>query len=398
VSHSLHLSAAFESTGWHPASWREPGARADELFTARFWADAALEAERGLLDLVTFEDAFSLQGSHFGTPDDRTDRVAGRLDAVLVAARLALVTTSIGLVPAVTTTHTEPFHVSKGLATRDHVSSGRAGWRAQVSARAHEAQLFGRRTLPTVTRETLEDPEIAAAVADLFAEGRAAVDVVRKLWDSWEDDAVVRDVATGRYVDRTKLHRVDVDTPWFSILGPSITPRPPQGQPVVTALAHAQLAYEFAAATADVVFVTPRDTENAREIVTEVRAAEIAVGRTGTPLQIHADLVVALEADAPAARNRLDRLDSLDGQAYASDALVVADSPAGLVERLLSWHSAGIEGFRFRPSVLATDLPAITGQVVPLLQSAGVFRRAYSGTTLRDHLGLAKPANRYATV
>ncbi|PRY13075.1 alkanesulfonate monooxygenase SsuD/methylene tetrahydromethanopterin reductase-like flavin-dependent oxidoreductase (luciferase family) [Kineococcus rhizosphaerae] len=394
----LHLSVALESTGWHPASWREPGARADELFTAAFWRDTVREAERGLFDLVTIEDSFSLQGSHFGLPDDRTDRVAGRLDALLVAARLALVTQAVGLVPTVTTTHTEPFHVSKALATLDHVSSGRGGWRAQIAPRAHEAELFGRRSIPVVSRETLQDPEVAAAVEDLFAEGRAVVDTVRALWDSWEDDAEIRDVASGRFVDRTKLHRVAVETPWFSVLGPSITPRPPQGQPVVTALAHARTAYEFAAASADVVFVTPHEAANAREIVAEVRAAEAAVGRTGTPLQVHADLVVALGPDAAAARNRLDRLDTVDGEAFGSDALVVADSPAGLVERLLLWREAGIEGFRFRPAVNATDLPALVDEVVPLLQSAGVFRREYTGTTLRDHLGLARPVNRYAAV
>lgn len=392
----LHLSLALESTGWHPASWREPGARAHELGTARFWADAVTEAERGLLDLVTFEDAFGLQGSHFGPPQDRTDRVAGRLDALLVAARLALVTRSIGLVPSVTTTHTEPFHVSKGLATLDHVSSGRGGWRAQVSARAHEADLFGRRTLPTVTRETLEDPEVATAVADLFDEATDVVDAVRRLWDSWEDDAIVRDGSTGRYVDRDRLHRVDVRSRWFAVLGPSTTPRPPQGHPVVTALAHSRLPYEFAARSADVVFVTPADAADARRIVTEVRAAEARVGRTGEPLQVHADLVVALEADAATARNRLDRLDAVDGEPFTSDALVVADSPAGLAERLLAWREVGIEGFRLRPSVLAADLPAITRGLVPLLQSAGVFRTAYTGRTLRENLGLGKPANRYA--
>ncbi|WP_323132574.1 LLM class flavin-dependent oxidoreductase [Kineococcus indalonis] len=392
----LHLSAALEGTGWHPASWREPGARADELSTAAFWRDAVAEAERGLFDLVTFEDSFGLRGSGFGPPDERTDRVAGRLDALLVAARLALVTRSIGLVPSVSTTHTEPFHVSKALATLDHVSSGRAGWRAQVSFRAHEAELFGRRALPELTPQGLQDPAVAAVVADLFAEGRAAVDAVRRLWDSWEDDAVLRDAASGRFVDRAKLHRVDVRTPWFSVAGPSITPRPPQGQPVVVALAHARAAYEFAAATADVVLVTPRDAEDARAVVAQVRAAEAAVGRTGVPLQVHADLVVALGPSAAAARDRLDRLDALDGEAFTSDALVVADSPGGLVDRLLAWRDAGVRGFRFRPAVLAADLPALTREVVPLLQSAGVFRRSYTGRTLREHLGLRRPANRYA--
>ena len=153
-------------------------------------------------------------------------------------------TSHIGLIPVATVTHTEPFHVSKAIATLDFVSHGRAGWQVRVSGTPHEAELFGRRDVSGV---------------DLFDEASDAVEVVRRLWDSWEDDAVIRDVGTGRFIDRDKLHYIDFAGKYFSVKGPSITPRPPQGQPVVAALAHARPVYEFAARSADLVFITPKD-------------------------------------------------------------------------------------------------------------------------------------------
>jgi alkanesulfonate monooxygenase SsuD/methylene tetrahydromethanopterin reductase-like flavin-dependent oxidoreductase (luciferase family) len=137
----MHLSVALDGAGWHPAAWREPRSRPGELFTARYWADVAAEAERGLLDFVTLEDGLSVQSA-------RTDHVAGRLDAVLIAARVAPLTRHIGLIPTVVVTHTEPFHVSKAIATLDYVSRGRAGIRVRVSGRADEAAQFGRRRFP----------------------------------------------------------------------------------------------------------------------------------------------------------------------------------------------------------------------------------------------------------
>src|SRR5919202_1522760 len=220
----LHLAVALDGAGWHPAAWREPEARPAELFTAEYWLELVLEAQRGLLDFVTVEDGLSLQSDDRTRADERTDRVRGRLDAVLIAARVAPRTRHIGLVPTAIVTHTEPFHVSKAIATLDYVSTGRAGIRVQVSRRAHEAAHFGRRTPPEFE--------------DSFDEAADYVEVLRRLWDSGEDDAEIRDVPPGRFVDRHKLHYIDFEGRWFRVKGPSITPRPPQGQPIVTALGH----------------------------------------------------------------------------------------------------------------------------------------------------------------
>ncbi|GAA4735118.1 LLM class flavin-dependent oxidoreductase [Phytohabitans rumicis] len=382
----LHLAVALDGAGWHPAAWREPDARPEALFTAGYWAGLVQEAERGLLDFVTIEDALGLQSSRFDGPDERTDQVRGRLDAVLIAARVAPTTHHIGLVPTATVTHTEPFHVSKAIATLDYASKGRAGWRVQVSGRSHEARHFGRREIPRFSLDDLGSPAMVELIANLFDEATEYVEVVRRLWDSWEDDAEVRDAATGRFIDRDKLHYIDFAGKWLTVRGPSIVPRPPQGQPVVTALAHSAVPYRFAARSSDVAFVTPFDTGQAADIAGEVGPGPLVFG----------DVVVFLGDTAKEAVTRKDRLDALAGTPYTSDAYVFTGTPGQLADLLQQWQVAGLAGFRLRPATLPHDLTAITRGLVPELQRRGAFRHGYEASTLRGLLGLPRPANRYA--
>ncbi|KOU61228.1 FMNH2-utilizing monooxygenase [Streptomyces sp. MMG1533] len=393
-SSPLHLAVALDGTGWHPASWREPVARPRDLFTAGYWADLVAEAERGLLDFVTIEDGLGPQSSHFLAPDERTDQVRGRLDAVLIAARIAPLSRHIGLVPTAVVTHTEPFHISKAIATLDYVSTGRAGLRVQITARPNEAAHFGRRTIPRI--EAYDSPDTRDLVTDLFDEAADYVEVVRRLWDSWEDDAEIRDVATGRFVDRDKLHYIDFRGRHFSVKGPSITPRPPQGQPPVSALAHDIVPYRLVARATDIGYVTPHDTDQARAIVNEIRAEQKTAGRADQLLHVFGDLVVFLDDDPAEAAARRDRLDALAGEPYTSDARIFTGNPAQLADLLQELASAGLTGFRLRPAVLGHDLPAITRGLVPELQRRDAFRRVYEADTLRGLLGLARPANRYA--
>jgi alkanesulfonate monooxygenase SsuD/methylene tetrahydromethanopterin reductase-like flavin-dependent oxidoreductase (luciferase family) len=248
----------------------------------------------------------------------------------------------------------------------------------RVSARPDEAALFGRRE---VVREELID------------EAADYVEVLRRLWDSWEDDAEIRDAATGRFVDRDKLHYIDFEGAQFSVRGPSITPRPPQGQPVVAALAHQSEPYRLVGRSADVGFVTPRDTAHAVEILGEIRAAQAGAGRADETVHVFGDVVVFLGDDAAARLARLDERDEL-----RSDALVFTGSAAELADLALEWRAAGLSGVRLRPGVNAVDLPRIVGSFVPELQRRGAFRTTYEATTLRGLLGLPRPANRYAGV
>ena len=359
----LHLAVALDGYGWHPQAWRATlasDAGAPSVLCGGYWSGLAATAERGLLDFLTIDDTLMPQPGRRERIDPR--RLAGRGDAVLIAARIAPATHHIGLIPVATVTHTEPFHISKAIATLDYVSHGRAGWQPRVSVTTHEAALFGRRD---------------ASQIPLFDEAVEYVDAVRRLWDSWENDAIIRDMTTGRYVDTDKLHYIDFTGKYFSVKGPSITPRPPQGQPVVAALAHAGPVYEFAAAGADLVFVTPTDGESVRSILDEVRAAG------GTELKVFADVVVSFDGDGD----------------FRSDALVFAGSATELVDMLLEWQGLGIDCARLRPALNATDLPVIVDEVVPLLQRAGRFRSSYrDGETLRERLGLPVAPNRYMAV
>jgi alkanesulfonate monooxygenase SsuD/methylene tetrahydromethanopterin reductase-like flavin-dependent oxidoreductase (luciferase family) len=387
ASTSLHLAVALDGAGWHPAAWREPRARPAELLSGRYWTDVVAEAERGLLDFVTIEDGFSVQSS-------RTDRVAGRLDAVLIAARVAPLTRHIGLVPTVVVTHTEPFHISKAIATLDYASNGRAGVRVRVSASPQEAALFGRRDLPELNLADRDDPVVRQLVATLFDEAADYVEVIRRLWDSWDDDAEIRDAATGRFVDRERLHYIDFSGDYFSVKGPSITPRPVQGQPIVSALGHATVPYQLIATSADVGFVTPADADHARRIVAEIRAAT----HRPDPVRVLGDLVVFLGPSAAAAAERKARLDELAGYPYTSDATIFTGTHTQLADLLVDWQRAGLSGFRLRPGAIPDDLEAISRELVPELQRRGAFRSAYEAGTLRGLLGFGRPASRYAQV
>ena len=356
MTEHLRLAVALDGFGWHPQAWRHTP-DGEPVASGRYWSSLAATAERGLLDFITFDDGLTPQRRRRAEIDPRW--LAGRPDAVLMASRVAPVTNHIGLIPVATVTHTEPFHVSKAIATLDFVSRGRAGWQVRVSSTPHEAELFGRRDVSAV---------------DLFDEASDAVEVARRLWDSWEDDAVIRDVASGRFVDRDKLHYIDFEGKYFSVKGPSITPRPPQGQPVVAALAHAQPAYEFAARSADLVFITPKDDGSLRSILEEITQAG------GSELKIYADVFVSFSGITDP----------------RSDALVFDGTPAELIELIGRWQRLGIDGIRLRPSVNAIDLPIIVDEVVPVLQRAGRFRTAYDdGETLRERLGLPVAENRY---
>ena len=319
----LHLAVALEGTGWHPAAWREPEARSRELLTAVYWTDLVREAEAGRLDFATIEDSLSLQSSTYDGIDGRTDQVRGRLDAVLVASRVAPHTRRIGLVPSATVTHTEPFHLSKAIATLDYVSTGRR--RCAGAGLGPQAR---RRPLRPPHNSRLPSEGPRSATGRLV--GHRPVRRSRRLrggrppaLGQLEDDAEIRDAATGRFIDRDRLHYIDFEGRWFGVKGPSIVPRPPQGQPLVTALAHTPLAYRLAARTADVVFVTPHDADQAGAIVGRIREEQAAARRGNEPLHIFGDLVVFLDSGAVKAAGRKARLDARAGEGCVSDAPVL---------------------------------------------------------------------------
>ncbi|NAZ88036.1 LLM class flavin-dependent oxidoreductase [Kineococcus sp. T90] len=344
----FHLLLDVDGGGWHPAAWRRSRSAPADVFSPARLRGFAVTAQAQGLTALTFEDS--------PLPDPRNP--AGHLDAVQRAAFLAGTTEGIGLVPVVPTTYTEPFHVAAQIASLDHSSAGRAGWIATSTPETAAARAVG---LPALAGE------------DLRTELADVVGAVRALWDSWEDDAVVRDVATGRYVDRDRLHPVDVDTGRWSVKGPLTVPRSPQGQSVVLAAEGA-----LPAGQADVVLTGDpgaRRTAQGPLVVVEV---EFALDTEAAPAS---ERVAALEADAPAPdRGRVRWTGS--GEEFA---------------RFLTDLSARVDGVRLHAAVLDEDVRQLVRTTLPQLRVARLLRAPLSGSTLRSTLGLTRPANRFAT-
>lgn len=340
----LHLAAAVDQQG---------------LFDADSYIESARLAERGGLDFVTLGDSFARPGP----------------DALGVLARVAPATGRIGLVPTVTTTHTEPFHVQAAVATLDWVSGGRAGWQLDVSATEAEARLFGRRHA---------EPGDA-----LWRDAGEVADVAARLWDSWEDDAETRDAATGRFVDRDKPHHVGFRGAAFSVRGPATMPRPPQGHPVRVVDATEGQARQTAARYADVALVRAVSATQAGAVRDELRVSAKDLGRDPDGLRVLASLVVDLgggEHAAEPGHGGGGPRPSVHGPLYRG-------GPVDLAELITGWHTSGIvDGFHLVPAEPRRDLERLVNGTVALLQHRGLFRTFYPGRTLREHLGLARPA------
>ncbi|MVU81710.1 LLM class flavin-dependent oxidoreductase [Nocardia sp. ET3-3] len=299
------LGIELDDTGLPPVEWR-----------ARVHA-----AENAGFTFATVGDSLDPPGPGSG----------GRLDATVRAGFVAATTSTLGLVPAIAATYAEPFHLSSQLATLDYASRGRAGWLAVDD--------------PDAARAWGATPRTTAA--ELRRERTDAIEVARRLWDSWEDDAVIRDYAAGKFLDRDKLHHIDFIGETFSVKGPSIVPRPPQGQIVV-------FGYDAESEGLDVALVRDR-----------------------------ADIETARAAGVP--RVLLDLDITLDSPATITDLIALLTDLAPIAD-----------GVRLRPAALDEDLPVLSRHVLPALLRAGLAHRPVPGSTLRANLGLPRPANRYA--
>ncbi|MDQ1044230.1 LLM class flavin-dependent oxidoreductase [Streptomyces sp. V4I2] len=344
----LHLAAAVDQ---------------QRVYDADSYVGLARLAERGGLDFVTLDDTFARPGP----------------DALSVLSRVAPATGRVGLVPTVTTTHTEPFHVQAAVATLDWVSRGRAGWRIDVSATEGEARLFGRRN--------------AAPPDALWQEAGEVAEVAARLWDSREDDAGIRDAATGRFTGRGTLHHVDFTGSTFSVKGPSTVPRPPQGHPVRVVEATDKHARGTAARYADVALVRAVSPAQLAAARNELREAASAFGRTPDDLRVLASLVVDLGGGEYAAEPGHGG----GGPRPTARGPLYRGGPVDLAELIAAWYTDGVtDGFHLTPAEPRRDLERLVNGTVALLQHRGLFRTFYPGSTLREHLGLARPANQYA--
>ncbi|MFD2758998.1 LLM class flavin-dependent oxidoreductase [Gulosibacter faecalis] len=369
------IGLGIRGAGWHA------GADARGSFATgdpESWARIAREADDAGIDVLTVEDSLAP-----GT-------ASATFDSFALTNWLAPQTARIGLVPTATVNQLEPFHTATAVATLDFTSQGRAGVRPRVGTSPTELRAVGREGGIERVRDVRELPlaEFEAQFRGFFGEATEFIEVVRLLWDSWEDNAEIRDLATSRFIDRERLHNPEFVGDHFSVYGASITPRPPQGQPPVITLAHTHLPYRFAAATSDVALITPGTEGTTAEIVASLAAASEQVDRRGSALKVWADVNVLI-GDA---ETRLRDLDAAGG-ALTSDAALVAGDAESVARRLLDFRSAGLDGIRVRPLDTDVDTRAFLGEVLPLLRADGVTEA--DGADLRTRLGLAPAPNRY---
>jgi alkanesulfonate monooxygenase SsuD/methylene tetrahydromethanopterin reductase-like flavin-dependent oxidoreductase (luciferase family) len=339
------LAVDLDGAGAHPAAAPAAGLGARELLSGARVAAHVRAAERAGFTAATFADS----------------PLSTRIDAIQRAAFAAPQTSALGLIPVAHAVYSEPFHVATQLATVDHAAYGRAGWIVGADADPRIAVEYGREAV---------GPEHAAATA------RDAVEVARRLWDSWEDDAVIRDTTTWRYFDRDKVHYVDFEGASFSVKGPSIIPRPPQGQlPVFTDAASGVVG--------DVALVT-----------SSAEAAVSAARESGATL-VWLELEVALDRAGLPGGERVERLDRIETWAREGFGRYVGDA-AGLVE-LIAELAGTFDGIRLHPAVLDEDLEELGRAVLPELRRRGTHTPPVVGATLRESIGLPASVNRYAT-
>jgi len=435
----LHLNAFLRNIGLYEAAWRLPETRTSGITDIDHYIELAQIAERGKLDAIFFADHPVLKGKTEFRPFDA-------LDPFTLVTALSGATSQIGLVATASTTYNDPYSLARRFATLDHVSKGRAGWNIVTTANADAAANFGYPNHP--------DPDHRYRRADEFLQ------VTQKLWDSWEDDAIVGDKDAPRFVDPDKIHRIDHAGEHFSVAGPLEVPRSPQGRPVLFQAGSSEPGKEFATRYAEAIFTAQPTLEEGRDFYTDVKARIRRHGRNpdevhilpglsaiigGTEAEAHSlkrqleDLTVpdyGLEqlssiVGFPVTRDDLDRrLDFDDSQSAATHFIksryalvkrmvraegltvrelllrlsggrghrVFAGTPEQVADTIEVWFSTGAaDGFNLIPPALPSSLAAFVDHVVPELQRRGLFRTEYTGSTLRHHLGLHRPASRFAT-
>ncbi|WP_243074173.1 nitrilotriacetate monooxygenase [Microbacterium sp. SS28] len=355
----IPIGIDLEGDGAHPAAWRVSHHSPAELFDPRLIAARIAAVDAAGLGFATFPER---QDAASG-PD-----VLAALDPIETASFAAASSTRIGLVPTANAIHAEPYHLANQLSTLDWASQGRGGWLVRAVDSAEVASGYGRA------------PHADGATA--VREARDVVGAVRRLWDTWEDDVLIADAAGDRFLDLDRWHYADVVGESFSIKGPGLLPRPPQGQLVVWA----EEAHGALAPLVDVAVVTgPSD----RWVIARARAAAEA----GIPRTV-ASVEIVLAAEGLSAAERLHALDASTPWP-AGERLRIAGSPAHVASRLTAL-AVHVDGIRLHPAVIDVDLPIIASDVLPRLDDAGVLRAPASGETLRDQFELARPANVFA--
>ncbi|MEM5369651.1 LLM class flavin-dependent oxidoreductase [Paraburkholderia azotifigens] len=294
MSRSIHLNLFIHGRGHHEAGWRHPGATRKALTDVSYFADLARRAEAGRFDSIFFADSLELG-------DGARYVASGALEPLTTLAALARETSHIGLIATASTTYTEPFNLARQFASLDHISGGRVGWNIVTSWVGGAAPNFGYDRTPEHSERY--------ARADEF------VEVVKALWDSWADDAIIDDVTSGRFLNRGRVRRIDWKGRFYSVAGPLNLPRSPQGRPVLVQAGSSATGKAFAARHAEAVFTAHLTKASAADFYAELKQAAIAAGRRADEVVILPGLSAAIgstDAEGQALLEELNGLTDID--------------------------------------------------------------------------------------
>ncbi|MGE0679595.1 MAG: LLM class flavin-dependent oxidoreductase [Candidatus Binatia bacterium] len=437
-SRKLRLGAFMRPVSIHTAAWRYPGAFPDANFNFAHYKRFVQTLERGRFDAFFMADHLAVM--NMPMPALKRSATVTSFDPLTLLPALATVTEHLGLIATASTTYNEPYHVARKFASLDYISEGRAGWNVVTSANPSEALNFGR-------EEHLEHDERYRRAREFF-------DVVTGLWDSWAEDAFIRDVEAGVYFAPEKLHVLNHKGPYFSVRGPLNIARPIQGWPVIVQAGASEAGRQLAAETAEVIFSGPNNLGDAQRFYADMKGRLQALGRPSDHLKILPGAFVVIGDTLAEARAKKARLDSLvhpdsgiatlsvqlghdvsgldlDGplpdmpESNASrsarqklldmarrDKLTVRQlaqyvggsfgvlemigTPTMIAEQMEEWLvTEGCDGFNVMFPYLPGGLDDFVDRVVPQLQRRGLFRREYEGKTLRENLGLPRPKNHF---
>jgi alkanesulfonate monooxygenase len=433
----LRLAAFMRPASIHTGAWRYPGAFADANFNFAHLKRFAQTLERAKFDAFFMADHMAV----LNMPTDALKRshTVTSFEPFTLLSALSQVTDRIGLVATGSTTFDAPYHIARRFSSLDHLSGGRAGWNIVTTSNPDAALNFG-------MEEHMEHGE-------RYARAREFYDVVTGLWDSWADDAFVRDVDNGIYSDPAKLHVLDHKGKYLSVRGPLNIARPIQGWPVIVQAGASEAGRQLAAETAEAVFTAQANLAAGREFYADVKSRAEKVGRSRDHLKILPGCFVVVGDTIEEARAKRSKLDSLVHYANAIGSLSIAlghdaskldpdgplpdipesnasksgrqraidlarsenltvrqlaqrlgghaglamvGTPASIADEMEEWlTSEASDGFTIQFPYLPGGLDDFVGRVVPELQRRGIFRREYEGKTLREHLGLPRPKNRF---
>ncbi|SEL49631.1 LLM class flavin-dependent oxidoreductase [Paenibacillus sp. OK003] len=428
----LHLGAFIYYTGHHHYGWRRSDSGAEQIFDYKFYRSIAQTAERGKFDMMFLADLLYVMGAD--------QSAAGMLDPLTLLSALATDTEKLGLTATVSTTYNEPYNVARKFATLDHISEGRAGWNIVTSQLDVEANNYGR----------TEHPEHGLR----YKMAREFVEVATLLWDSWEDHSLIVDRQAGLFADPSKLKEVSYKGQWYSTQGTINVPRSPQGYPVLIQAGSSEPGQDFAANYGEVIFTAQQSLNAAKEFYNNVKSKLALYGREQGSMKIMPGLSPILGKTEQEAQRKYQELQELIPPAAAVGMLSgmlkfdlseypvegqLPDIPdpveasngmksrvqlimdmarkdklsilelgrrligarghmqfVGTYEQLADlmqqwFEEYGCDGFNIMPPVLPGDLNEFVDHVVPILQVRGLFRTDYTGSTLRDHLGLDRP-------